>query len=264
MKRDLRRLGVLLLLMGWSLLVLGVAKRDLLQEDVSMVNALNYGTTFDNVAISAAISAIGSNKRVLFLADGTWTLSQSVSVPSNITLLIPAGTTVSANAGVTLTLATIPRYDQPYWFTGAGTLSVTDATWPIDVRVYGANGDDAVDDTSAITKALTAASTNGGTLQFACGTYLISSTITVLNKANIKLLGPTVSRGSTDTDQCAVLQYTAASGGPLHFDGVTGVEIGSLNIVYTHASYASSTPSKTMIGPPGPSASSCSGDRGAV
>lgn len=242
MRTRSRSLGLMLLLV-LSLLLGALApasaqKRTLLQEDVGMVNALNYGNTFDQVAVNAAISAIGSTKRVLLLAVGTWALHTNVTVPVNITLYIPAGVIVAVDAGVTLTLATIPQYDQPYWFTGAGTLLVTDRTWPIDVRVYGAFGDGVNDDTPAVQKAITAATTgDGGTVLFPCGTYVLYSQITVLNKQNLTLRGPTAARGFSTTNQCATLELRADAGAMFHFDGQTGLEIGWLNLTYTQAAY---------------------------
>ena len=215
-------------------------KRTLLQEDIGFVNASLYGTAFTNATISAAISAIGSSTRVLFLPTGTWTIGSSLNIPSNITLYIPSGTTITVNAGNVLSLATIPQYDQPYWLAGAGTMVINDATWPIDPRVYGAIGDGATDNTTALNAALAAASTTNGAIVFPCGTYNFGTTLTVLNGANIKLFGPASGRG-TSTDQCVTLNYTGNSGAGLWFDGTVGVEIGYLSISYSSGSYASSS-----------------------
>ena len=109
------------------------AKRSLMQEDVSIVNVLQYGSALNATTLNDAITAIGSiNQRVLFLSTGAWTLAVNVTVTSNITLWVPAGTTVAINGGVTLTLNGPLQADEPLWYSGAGTLAANYRDWSVD------------------------------------------------------------------------------------------------------------------------------------
>lgn len=110
-------------------------KRELLQEDVSYVNALRYGATSiaqNETTIQAAVTALGSTPSVLFLTPGTWTIATPTVIPSTITLWPSFGATVQIGAGVVLTLNSPPRIEQPVWHTGTGTLTLNYGT--VNVR----------------------------------------------------------------------------------------------------------------------------------
>ena len=98
-------------------------KRALLQEDVSYVNANLYGPGLNATTLNAALAALGTtNQRTLFLAKGVWNLASNVTVPLNITLWIPSGTTVAINGSVTFTVhgPLIVDADNVTWHSGAG------------------------------------------------------------------------------------------------------------------------------------------------
>lgn len=110
-------------------------KRELLQEDVSYVNALRYGATpiaQNEATIQAAVTALGSTPSILFLTPGTWTIATPTVIPSTITLWPSLGSTVQIGAGVVLTLNSPPRLEQPVWHTGTGTLTLNYGT--VNVR----------------------------------------------------------------------------------------------------------------------------------
>ncbi len=66
------------------------------------VDARSYNNgAFNDVTISAAITAIGSANKTLLLAPGTWTISANVTVPSNINLKFEQGSVLSIGAGYT-------------------------------------------------------------------------------------------------------------------------------------------------------------------
>ena len=114
-------LAMVLLLYGLPSFV-SAQKSALMQEDVSLVNSLKYGSALNATTLNAAVTAIGSARRTLVLATGAWTLSSSVTVPENVHLYIPVGTTVDAT-GVTLTLNRAPHAEYQDWFLG-GTLTL--------------------------------------------------------------------------------------------------------------------------------------------
>lgn len=108
-------LAFLILLLTGLRLSVAAPKNELLREDVSYVNAMTYGTTHTSATIAAAIASaeIGSTRRTLYLETGTWTID-AVVIPANVTLWIPAGTTVTVTG--TMTVAGILHID------GGGTL----------------------------------------------------------------------------------------------------------------------------------------------
>jgi len=102
-------------------------KTQLMQEDISYVNPLKYGIALNATTLQAAITAIGSAKRTLFLSTGTWTISSNVTVPSTIFLLIPSGTVVNVSGGSTLTLNGQYYAFEKNWYTG--TVVFNNITW---------------------------------------------------------------------------------------------------------------------------------------
>ncbi len=113
------------------------------------------------------------------------------------------------------------------------SLTVTGA---YNVKDFGATGDGVTDDTQAIQQALATLPTHGGTLLFPKGTYLVSSTLDFTNKLSRKLLGVGASRANNDV-QSVDLVYTASTGSLINADGTRGLEIGGINLAYSHASY---------------------------
>lgn len=100
-------------------------KRALLQEDVGMVNPLQYGSSLNSTTLSSAVTAIGSDSRILFLSTGTWTISSNVTIPSNITLWIPRGANIVFSGGAVLTLNTRPLIDYEPWYSGTGSVVIS-------------------------------------------------------------------------------------------------------------------------------------------
>jgi hypothetical protein len=94
------------------------------QEHESVVDAILYGTARTQATIEAAIAGIGADFTRLILTctgDGVWTLSSNLTIPSQIFLEIPPGTSVFRPTGVTLTLNGGVISYQSNWETGPGT-----------------------------------------------------------------------------------------------------------------------------------------------
>ncbi len=106
-----------------------------------------------------------------------------------------------------------------------------------NVKAYGATGDGSTDDTAALIAALAAVPSTGGVLYFPAGTYIVTSALSLEDRYNIALVGASSARRHLNS-QAATLQYTAASGSLLTFNGAIGVLIKGLNLSYNHASYA--------------------------
>jgi hypothetical protein len=72
--------------------------------DTDSLAVYGDGGRFTDSTISAALSAIGSNKTTLCLAPGTWTISNNLTMPANINLKPEFGAILSIATGKTLTV----------------------------------------------------------------------------------------------------------------------------------------------------------------
>lgn len=103
------------------------------------VNAVYGGRT--NAELNQAISAIGSSPGSLFISAGDWTISKDVTIPSNITTIVPIGVTLKDDAGnANLTIGG-PLEAGPYqifdFTTGTGSVLGLDFDF---VDWFGTNG----------------------------------------------------------------------------------------------------------------------------
>lgn len=51
------------------------------------VFATDYGTVGTQAALTAALSAISTSQKVLYLQPGTWSITADLTIPSNITIM---------------------------------------------------------------------------------------------------------------------------------------------------------------------------------
>jgi len=84
------------------------------------------GTNKTDLVLSDAKSSVGSTNKVAFwLSPETWTISNDITISSNITLVCPPGCVLSVASGKTLTIEG-PVIAGPYQiFSGDGTVSIT-------------------------------------------------------------------------------------------------------------------------------------------
>lgn len=93
------------------------------------------GTAYNHTTLIDAAGAVGSNNVVFLLQPGTWVLSESVTLASNITLQVPRGATLQVAAGKTLTINGNLEAGEYAIFSGTGTIAGTpkirikDPTW---------------------------------------------------------------------------------------------------------------------------------------
>jgi parallel beta-helix repeat protein len=86
-------------------------------------------------------------------------------------------------------------------------LPLANATVPtINVKTYGATGNGSTDDTFAINRAISAIPSGGAVLSFPCGTYVISSSLSIIGKSNVSVLGQTSSTGAN----CSTLKVVGS------------------------------------------------------
>ena len=78
-----------------------------------------------DTTISLAISTLGSANRALSFAPGTWTISNSITIASNFTVVCPAGCVFSVASTKTMTVAGVFVRQHATYSAGAGTLTVS-------------------------------------------------------------------------------------------------------------------------------------------
>ncbi len=144
-------------------------------ESSGQVYAINYASDPQHpteVAIQAALNAIGGASETLVLNYTTWSINNSITIPSNICLLIDDPTLVSIAAGKTFTIrgtTSINRYQK---FIGSGSVSIQNPNVTAVPQWWGAVQDGVTDCGPGIRKAL-ASGTNR--VYLAVGTYLIKT-----------------------------------------------------------------------------------------
>lgn len=106
----------------------------------------------------------------------------------------------------------------------------------VDVRAYGAIGDGVTDDTAAINAAL-AEVADGGTLRFPCGTFKITSTITITGYAKYLVGCGNPNNGSSTT---AGTRLTFAGSGPMF---ILGGSPAAANLGFARMGFYVSSPS---------------------
>lgn len=122
------------------------------------VDARAYGTAGSRAAINAAVTAIGSDHRTLYIAPGTWTIDDDVTIPSNVVLRVEKGATLSISTLMTLTING-PIEAGPYQifsWTGSGAVSFGTNLDKAYSEWWGATGDGSTDDYNAVSAAGTA------------------------------------------------------------------------------------------------------------
>ena len=78
-----------------------------------------------DATISTAISSLGTTNIGLMFATGTWTISGSVSIPSNFTVITPAGCIFNVASGQTLTIAGVFERQHGTFSSGSGTVTIS-------------------------------------------------------------------------------------------------------------------------------------------
>lgn len=84
---------------------------------------LIHGGTANAASFQAALDSIGTANAALLFTPETWTIAANVTVPANVTLIVPAGCVFSINSGITVTNnGILIRYHKTYT-SGSGTFT---------------------------------------------------------------------------------------------------------------------------------------------
>ena len=87
---------------------------------------LIHGGSANAASFQAAVDSMGTTNGALLFTPETWTIAANVTVPANITMIVPAGCVFSINSGITVTNnGILIRYHKTY-SSGSGITTVTD------------------------------------------------------------------------------------------------------------------------------------------
>ncbi|MEW5725261.1 MAG: right-handed parallel beta-helix repeat-containing protein [Thermodesulfobacteriota bacterium] len=158
-------------------------------QKITLPNLLNaiwahHHGGFTGAAISAALTEIGANVRILALAPGAWTISSDLTIPANVTLWPMPGAILNVAAGKTLTLNHKPLAGLDQIFSGTGTVvfgsGAVDELFP----QWWGGGAGVADNAPYINQAIDAANACGATVKLV-GDYPITSTVYLKRYVNI-------------------------------------------------------------------------------
>ncbi len=99
-----------------------------MDDAVDVLMVYGSGTNRTSAVLQTALNAVGSSNVALSFAPGTWTISANVTVPSNVTMIVPAGCVFSVNNGITLTVQGVFFRQHATYSSGDGTVDVSGAT----------------------------------------------------------------------------------------------------------------------------------------
>ncbi|MDE2425709.1 MAG: hypothetical protein KGO96_07365 [Elusimicrobia bacterium] len=161
----------------------------------SQFSVLNYGAIGNNSidetpSINKAINDIsGQGGGYLLFPRGTYKISQNITFPNNVIVVFDNDALLNIQSGIQLTFNSniIAPISNIFSFASLSTIPVIfSGNTIIYPQWFGAKGDGIANDTNAIQGTIDSAS-NGGTILFPSGTYLIN--INSIIKSNIKISG---------------------------------------------------------------------------
>lgn len=173
-----------------ELLVVNALLDDLYSELSSEIDKIDFAdaaaANHEDVAVENTIAKLvsdaGGGDVLIHLAVGTYTFTESYTVPRNVTLSLEDGALISIANSKTVTIAGTIRSGRTQLFTGAGVVAITQQS-PVMVEWWGGYGDDSTDCATAIAAAIAATPSAGGMVQFTNGVYRIESS-TALGATN--------------------------------------------------------------------------------
>ena len=199
------------------------------------VDASGYGTTGTQSAIEAALTAIGSDTRMLLLNPGTWTITSNLAIPSNVILWPLPGAVLDVASGVTVTVYKIFA-ERFKIFTLNGTaivtgLSESEAEW------FGVSTTEtAANNAIYMQKAAYSVATSGGIVHLTIpGTYSASAVVDLYSKTIIHLgMGVTWDISSFVLSDRIAFRALGAAGATTsltgdHSAGVTSLSVGTIS-----------------------------------
>ena len=102
---------------------------------VDILEVYGNGTNYTALTINDALANVSSNACTFIFQPGAWTIDANVTIPANVTLLIPKGAVLTVSNGITLTINSTIDAGSYVIFSGTGTIAgtptlrVKDPTW---------------------------------------------------------------------------------------------------------------------------------------
>lgn len=158
--------------------IINELKTEIDKVDFADESAANHQDTAVSNTIAKLVSDAGGGNVLIHLAAGTYTFTESYTVPRNVTLVFEDGAKISVASGKTVTIKGRMRSGLTEIFTGSGSISITGEN-PLLPEWWGGYGDDSTDCQAAITAAYAALPSEGGTVQFSMGVYRVKSSVTL-------------------------------------------------------------------------------------
>jgi len=192
---------------------------------VTEVNALAYGSAYDDVTIQAAINGIGSDERTLIIPIGTWSIDSDITVPENINLKIVKGAILTITTGITLTIngSFEAGLYQVFDCVGTGTVYNLKLVYP---EWFGALGDNVNDDSDAFNASNDALPTSGGVIQLESRTYYLITKMTVTKPISILGKGPNKTFIRSAKRQAPNGNYSSSTA--IYANGIDGLRISGI------------------------------------
>lgn len=167
-------------------------------------------------SLSAAVTAIGATQATIEI-PATTTVSATLTIPSNITLLFIGQGMISVASAQTLTVNGPVQAPLRQVFTGTGTVKFGGRVALAYPEWFGAAGDNSTDDQAAIQKAIDAFKDTGiehhpGVVEFTGG-YAVGSTVLITGNS-VTLRGPGWGV-QNDTPYRGFIRWIGSAGTPL-------------------------------------------------
>jgi len=167
-------------------------------ETVDVLHVFGGGTSQTAGTINQALNRIGSSNRcILELQTGAWTIDADVTITSNFEIKIPYGCYLNISSGITFTISGSIDCGAYNIYQGSGTLTISGTVIP---QWWGVLGDGSTDDSTAIGRMTTGSGAGDRSIIWPKATYKISTTTTIAsNFTNIVQAGAVFSVDSAIT-----------------------------------------------------------------
>jgi hypothetical protein len=170
---------------------------------VDVLQKFGGGVSYTDTTITSALGTVGAvNDVALWIAPGTWTIADDLTITANVTLVVPPGAVFSIASGKTLTINGSLKTGLHQIFSGSGLVR---GQMKIDAAYsewWGAVPDGSTDSYAAITAAIAHINALGTgafyPLQLSSGIYAISDTLQIdLDFFHLRGMGRGRAVGST-------------------------------------------------------------------
>jgi len=157
---------------------------------VDVLQKFGGGVSRTDTTITSAKGTVGSSNDVaLWFSPGTWTITDDLTITSNITMVLPPGTVFSITAGKTLTINGPFKSGLYQVFSGSGSVAFGNFVKKVYPEWWGENTTPGTTDMTAEIQAAIDSVGDDAITYFSPTSYLISDVIDVDQGSNVSLIG---------------------------------------------------------------------------